>query len=38
MTLDIGRFWMSVAYEAATAQADPLDPTTKYFLNRRIIQ
>ena len=21
------------AYEAATAQADPLDPTTKYFLN-----
>ena len=36
MTLDIGRFWMSVAYEAATAQADPLDPTTKYFLNRFI--
>ena len=28
----------AVAYEAATAQADPLDPTTKYFLNRRIIQ
>ena len=27
----------AVAYEAATAQADPLDPTTKY-LNRRIIQ
>ena len=24
----------AVAYEAATAQADPLDPTTKYFLNR----
>ncbi len=24
------------AYEAATAQADPLDPTTKYFLNRFI--
>ena len=28
----------AVAYEAATAQADPLDPTTKYFLNRRMIQ
>ena len=28
----------AVAYEAATGQADPLDPTTKYFLNRRIIQ
>ena len=26
----------AVAYEAATAQADPLDPTTKYFLNRFI--
>ncbi len=25
-----------MAYEAATAQADPLDPTTKYFLNRFI--
>ena len=24
----------ALAYEAATAQADPLDPTTKYFLNR----
>ena len=24
----------AVSYEAATAQADPLDPTTKYFLNR----
>ena len=24
----------AIAYEAATAQADPLDPTTKYFLNR----
>ena len=24
----------AVAYEAATAEADPLDPTTKYFLNR----
>ena len=24
----------AVAYETATAQADPLDPTTKYFLNR----
>ena len=24
----------AVAYEAAEAQADPLDPTTKYFLNR----
>ena len=24
----------AVAYEAATAQADPLDPTTKYFLTR----
>ncbi|MDE2979833.1 MAG: VirB8/TrbF family protein [Gemmatimonadota bacterium] len=24
----------AVAYQAATAQADPLDPTTKYFLNR----
>ncbi|MCY3706204.1 MAG: VirB8/TrbF family protein [Gammaproteobacteria bacterium] len=24
----------AMAYEAATAQADPLDPTTKYFLNR----
>ena len=24
----------AVAYEAAQAQADPLDPTTKYFLNR----
>ena len=24
----------AVAYEAATARADPLDPTTKYFLNR----
>ena len=26
----------AVAYEAATAQADPRDPTTKYFLNRFI--
>lgn len=26
----------ALAYEAATAQADPLDPTTKYFLNRFI--
>ena len=26
----------AVAYEAATAQGDPLDPTTKYFLNRFI--
>ena len=26
----------AVAYDAATAQADPLDPTTKYFLNRFI--
>ena len=26
----------AVAYEAAEAQADPLDPTTKYFLNRFI--
>ena len=26
----------AVAYEAAQAQADPLDPTTKYFLNRFI--
>ena len=25
-----------MAYEAVTAQADPLDPTTKYFLNRFI--
>ena len=24
----------ALAYEAATAQADPLDPTTKFFLNR----
>ena len=24
----------ALAYEAATAQADPLDPTTKYFLHR----
>ena len=24
----------AVAYDAATARADPLDPTTKYFLNR----
>ena len=24
----------ALAYEAATARADPLDPTTKYFLNR----
>ncbi len=24
----------ALTYEAATAQADPLDPTTKYFLNR----
>ena len=24
----------ALAYEAATAKADPLDPTTKYFLNR----
>ena len=24
----------ALAYEAATAEADPLDPTTKYFLNR----
>ena len=24
----------AVAYETATAEADPLDPTTKYFLNR----
>ena len=24
----------ALAYEAVTAQADPLDPTTKYFLNR----
>ena len=24
----------ALAYETATAQADPLDPTTKYFLNR----
>ena len=24
----------AVAYEAATAEADPLDPTSKYFLNR----
>ena len=24
----------AVAYEAMQAQADPLDPTTKYFLNR----
>ena len=27
---------VAVDYEAATAQADPLDPTTKYFLNRFI--
>ena len=26
----------AIAYEAAEAQADPLDPTTKYFLNRFI--
>ena len=26
----------AVSYEAMTAQADPLDPTTKYFLNRFI--
>ena len=26
----------ALAYEAAEAQADPLDPTTKYFLNRWI--
>ena len=26
----------AVAYEAMEAQADPLDPTTKYFLNRFI--
>ena len=26
----------ALAYEAATAKADPLDPTTKYFLNRFI--
>ncbi|MCZ0934960.1 MAG: VirB8/TrbF family protein [Gemmatimonadetes bacterium] len=26
----------ALAYEAATAQADPFDPTTKYFLNRFI--
>ena len=26
----------AMAYEAATAKADPLDPTTKYFLNRFI--
>ena len=30
---DVGRA-EALAYEAATAQADPLDPTTKYFLNR----
>ena len=30
---EIGRA-EALAYEAATAQADPLDPTTKYFLNR----
>ena len=27
---------MAVAYEATTVQADPLDPTTKYYLNRFI--
>ena len=32
---DIGRA-EAVAYEAMEAQADPLDPTTKYFLNRFI--
>ena len=26
----------AIAYEAMEAQADPLDPTTKYFLNRFI--
>ena len=26
----------ALAYEAVEAQADPLDPTTKYFLNRFI--
>ena len=30
---DVGRA-EALAYEAATAEADPLDPTTKYFLNR----
>ena len=28
----------AVAYEAMEAQADPLDPTTKYFLNRFILR
>ena len=32
---EVGRA-VTVAYEAGTAQADPLDPTTKYFLNRFI--
>ena len=32
---EIGRA-EAVAYEAMEAQADPLDPTTKYFLNRFI--
>ena len=32
---DVGRA-ETLAYEAVEAQADPLDPTTKYFLNRWI--
>ena len=34
--IDEGGRAEAVAYEAATAQADPLDPNTKYILNRFI--